>query len=84
MSILKGFLAPFSLIWKYSNSLAPARDVLGEGEHWSNYVCAALYVVVLFGVLLFLAIHLSTEFVFTLLAIAATLVVVKYAWYYFF
>lgn len=84
MSIWKGLLTPFSLIWKYSNALAPARAVLGEAEHWSDYVCAVLYVVVFSGMLLFLAFHLSTEFIFTMVAIAATLVVVKYAWYYLF
>ena len=82
MSVWKDLLTPFSLLWKYSGLLAPARNIIREAEHWSDYVAAVIYIIVAFGVLLLLAIYLSTEFVYTLLAIAVALVVIKYAWYY--
>ena len=81
MSMWKAFTAPFTLVWNYSNVLAPAQNIIKEAQHWSDYVAAVLYLGIAFGVLGFLAIDLSTEFVFTLLAILAVLVAAKYAYY---
>jgi hypothetical protein len=82
MSIWKGFAAPFSLVWNYSNLLAPARNMIREAEDWTDYACAAFWIVFVFTVLSFFAYHLSGEFILQLGAFAVTLVLVRLAWHY--
>jgi hypothetical protein len=82
MPIWKGFLFPFSLIWKYSNVLTPARNMVEKAEDWTDYACAAFWIVFVFSVIFFFAYQLSTQFILQLGAVAAALVTVKLAWYH--
>ena len=82
LSLWKSFIAPFSFVWNHSNVFAPARNAFGEGAHWSDRAAAALYVAFVCCMLLFMAWHLSTGFVFGMLAVMALLVGLKYAWHH--
>lgn len=84
MSISRGFLAPFSFVWNHSNLMAPARNIIHEGEHWTDYACAAAYVLFVFGALLLLAFHVTMDTILVIGGVAAAVVVLKYAWYYLF
>lgn len=82
MSIWKGFVAPLAFYWNHSNVLAPARNIIREGGHWTDYLCAAIYLVLLNAVFLLAAHKLSTEFLLSVAALLAIVVALKYAWHY--
>jgi len=79
----KSFIAPFLFIWDYSSITGPAREAIEEAEHWSDYVAAMLYLAFATGMLVFLALNVSTAFVFGTLGVLVTVVGLKAAWYYF-
>jgi len=82
-SLWKSFIAPFSFIWDYSSITAPAREAIEEAEHWSDYVAAALYLTFASCMLVFLALHVSTAFVFGTVGVLGTIVGLKFAWHHF-
>ena len=82
VSIWKAFIAPFSLLWNYSNLFAPARNIIRQAEHWSDYVAAAIYIAAAIGFLIFLGSILSTQIMVTAIAVLGIIVIIKYAWYF--
>lgn len=82
MTLWKGFLAPFSLVWNCSNVLAPARNMIEQAEDWTDYACAAFWIVFISTILLFFAYHLSMEFILQVGAVAVAIVTVRLAWHH--
>jgi hypothetical protein len=75
---------PFRFVYQHSQLLAPARQILEDAEDWTDYVCAAFYLVLLIAVLYGLAVSLSTEFMLAVGGLAVTVILARIAIGHFF
>ena len=71
------FFTPFRFVYHRSQLLAPARQILEDAEDWTDYACAAFYLVLLLAVLYGLAVSLSTEFMLAVGAFAVTVILAR-------